>query len=419
MTKAELARAVSSAVSRTKILDVHTHLFAPEFGRLALWGIDDLLTYHYLVCEAFFHAPMPYEKFWAMPKKEQAEFIWQTLFRKHTPVSEATRGVVTTIKTLGFDPRKVTLERLREHFASMTVEEYTDTVFEKANLEAVVMTNDVLDAEEQAEWAKLRGRPGSPGHGHDPRFRAAMRIDGLLSGWKGAVPKLRKAGCNVKAKPDAATCKEVRRFLAGHADKMSPVYMAASLPPTFAYPDRSVRGILIDKCILPFSRERALPFAMMIGVKREMNPPLRMAGDGAAKADIEALQRLCAQNPGNKFLVTYLSRENQHELCITARKFHNLMVFGCWWFVNVPSLIAEITEMRLELLGTHFIPQHSDARVLDQLIYKWAHSRKVIAGVLTQKYAGLIDAGWKLTKSDIRRDVEAMFAGNFEAFIRR
>ena len=34
--------------------------------------------------------------------------------------------------------------------------------------------------------------------------------------------------------------------------------------------------------------------------------------------------------------------------------------------------------MRIELLGTSFIPQHSDARVLDQLIYKWDHSRQII-----------------------------------------
>ena len=41
-------------------------------------------------------------------------------------------------------------------------------------------------------------------------------------------------------------------------------------------------------------------------------------------------------------------------------------LLGCWWFVNNPSLIDEITRMRMELLGTSFIPQHSDARILDQ-----------------------------------------------------
>ena len=51
-----------------------------------------------------------------------------------------------------------------------------------------------------------------------------------------------------------------------------------------------------------------------------------------------------------------LSRENQHELCVAARKFANLMPFGCWWFLNNPSIVSEITRERLELLGPTFIP---------------------------------------------------------------
>ncbi len=408
MKKSELASVVSSIVQKTKVLDVHTHLYSAEFGDLLLWGIDELLTYHYLVCETFLQAPMPYEKFWAMPKPKQAEYVWEHLFQKATPVSEATRGVVTTIRNLGFDPRTVTLNRLRQHFKSITVEEYIDTVFDNANLEAVVMTNNVFDHEEQTVWAKRRKR--------DPRFLAAMRIDPLLNQWGDAVPRLSKAGYKVKVKPDTATCREVRRFLADQADIMEPVYTAASLPPSFEYPEKSERGILLDNCILPFSRQRGIPFAMMVGVKKLINPDLHVAGDGVGKADIGALERLCQRNPENKFLVTYLSRENQHELCVTARKFHNLLVFGCWWFLNLPSVIAEITCERIELLGPRFVPQHSDARVLDQLVYKWEHSRKVIAEVLTAKYRDLMDAGWAVRKSDIERDVTAMFSGNFKNF---
>src|SRR5207248_4150352 len=87
-------------------------------------------------------------------------------------------------------------------------------------------------------------------------------------------------------------------------------------------------------------------------------------------ADVTALERICAEYPDVRFLVTILSRENQHELCVSARKFNNLMPFGCWWFLNNPSIVSEITRERLELLGSSFIPQHSDASVLEQLIYK-------------------------------------------------
>src|SRR5213079_3363091 len=114
---------------------------------------------------------------------------------------------------------------------------------------------------------------------------------------------------------------------------------------------------------------------------------------------------LCRKFEQNKFLVTMLARENQHELAVAARKFGNLMVFGCWWFVNNPSLVEEITRMRVELLGTSFIPQHSDARVLDQLVYKWDHSRRVIGKVLTDKFVDLAIAGRAPTKAEIEKTV--------------
>ena len=82
-----------------------------------------------------------------------------------------------------------------------------------------------------------------------------------------------------------------------------------------------------------------------------------------------------------KFLVTVLSRSNQHRLCVAARKFPNLHLYGCWWFCNNPSIIEEMTRQRVELLGTAFTAQHSDCRVIDQLLYKWPHSRAVIAKV--------------------------------------
>jgi hypothetical protein len=155
----------------------------------------------------------------------------------------------------------------------------------------------------------------------------------------------------------------------------------------------------------------------MVGVRRGVNPALRMAGDGVGRADVSAVERLCAENPEVRFLATFLSRENQHELCVSSRKFPNLMPFGCWWFLNNPSIISEITTERLELLGTSFIPQHSDARILEQLIYKWRHSRRVIAGVLAESYGRLLESGRAVTRAEIERDVARMFSGNFRAWV--
>jgi hypothetical protein len=156
--------------------------------------------------------------------------------------------------------------------------------------------------------------------------------------------------------------------------------------------------------------------ALMLGVRRGVNPALRMAGDGLGVSDLQAVQNLCSAFPENRFLVTVLSLENQHELCVLARKFRNLHIFGCWWFTNVPSAAETITRMRLELLGLSFTAQHSDARVVDQLIYKLDHYRAVLVQVLTEKYGGLIDTGWEPSMQEIQRDVQTLLGGAFQSF---
>jgi hypothetical protein len=158
---------------------------------------------------------------------------------------------------------------------------------------------------------------------------------------------------------------------------------------------------------------------MMIGSRLRVNPALGDAGDMVGKSDVLSVVNLCRQFPQNKFFCTMLARENQHELCVAARKFGNLMIFGCWWFLNNPSLIDEIERMRFELLGTSFIPQHSDARVLDQLVYKWDHSRRIIGPILAEKYRDIVDAGWRLTRAEIDRDVRLLLKDNFQEFLNR
>ena len=141
-----------------------------------------------------------------------------------------------------------------------------------------------------------------------------------------------------------------------------------------------------------------------------------LAGDGVGKCDIGSVERLCVTHPDCDFLVTLLSRENQHEFCVAARKFPNLKPFGCWWFLNDPSIIEEMTRERFELLGLSVTPQHSDARVLDQIVYKWTHSRRIIADVLADKYEDLLAAGWTIKEAEVKRDIEAIFGGEFERF---
>lgn len=407
----QLRNVVTETVRSTPIVDLHTHLYPPAFGDFLLWGIDETLTYHYLIAEVFRRSSITHDEFWNLSTSERAEHIWEHLFIRTSPVSEATRGVLTCLEILGIDSSCRDLNKVREAYSAWSVEEFVDLVFEKANIEFTVMTNDPFDPKERAIWER--------GPELDPRFRAALRIDPLLTDWPRASATLSDLGYSVSSSLDEGACREVRKFLIAWTERTDPLYMAVSLPPTFVFPTDDPIGRLIESCVLPVCRDRGLPFALMIGVKRRVNPRLRPAGDGVGKAGLRAVEDLCVSYPDNRFMVTMLSREDQHELCVAARKFSNLLPFGCWWFTNVPSIIREITRERVELLGFSFAPQHSDARVLDQLLYKWAHSRRVIAEVLVEKYTDLMRTGWPLTEEDIRRDITDLFCDNFKRFTTR
>lgn len=77
-------------------------------------------------------------------------------------------------------------------------------------------------------------------------------------------------------------------------------------------------------------RREALDAHIQTPVRREVNPALRLAGDAVGRADLRAVENLCRSFPEDRFLFSVLSRENQHELCVYARKFNNTMHFGCW-----------------------------------------------------------------------------------------
>ena len=387
---------VERIVSSTVAADLHTHLYTPDFGPLQLWGIDELITYHYLIAEQFRYCSLTPGQFFGMSKPQQADHIWRLLFVERSPISEACRGVIGVLHAFGLNTSAPDLSEAREFFRAQDARQHVRNVFRLAGIRECVMTNDPFDAAERAVWD--RGVPP------DPLFHAALRIDPLLN--------------DASVAPNLGGVSGARDFLDRWIGKMNPLYLAVSLPPTFQYPEESLRGQMIREVILPTCKAHRLPFAMMIGVRKRVNPALGDAGDSLGTADPAAVERMCVENPDNGFLVSMLARENQHGLCVAARKFSNLLPFGCWWFLNNPSIVSEITRERIELLGTSFIPQHSDARILEQVVYKWAHTRRVIVDTLEEAYHALSLDGRTVTPAEIQRDVDALFHGNFTKWLK-
>ncbi|KDO26457.1 hypothetical protein SPRG_08260 [Saprolegnia parasitica CBS 223.65] len=413
-----VAASVQSHVTTTPVIDVHTHLFPPSHDALMLWGIDALLTYHYLVAEYLSTATTSPEAFYALPGTAQADAVWQHLFCDRSPLSEACQGVITTLFELGLASLVATrdLRGIRAWFDAQSPTAYVDRVFRLAKVRYVVMTNIPFDPLETQYWTP------TPARCNRSQFKTALRIDQLLLGlWSSIGPAL-----DTLHLPH--TLDGVEQFLLHWIDVLQPEYFMASVPHTFVYDDDSPRdaprdlaspsGALLLSCVvLPLAARLSLPIALKFGAVRGLNPRLCLAGDGVAVVDVSLLTRLARANPRVKFLATFLSRVNQHEVTVVANKFANVHLYGCWWYCNNPSITSELTRMRLEMLGTGFTAQHSDARVLDQLVYKWKHFRSILATTLTPLYTQLLAHGWVVTDEDIRRDVSRLLGGSYEAFL--
>ncbi|KAF0694620.1 Aste57867_14516 [Aphanomyces stellatus] len=410
-----IAACVASRVANTWVVDVHTHLFPPSHDSLMLWGIDALLTYHYLVAEYLTTSAVSPELFFTWSTSAQADAVWTALFVDRSPLSEACQGVITSLHALGLSHllARRDLPSIRAWFAAQTPSEYVDLVFHVAKIRYVLMTNIPFEPEEAQYW--LAKTPYN-----DAQFKTALRVDQLLLGdWTSLGPAL-----DTRALPH--TLDGIRQYLLAWIEILEPVYFMASVPASFTLADavpcdsaavQPSGAMMLQHVLLPLAASLKLPLALKFGALRQLNPRLRLAGDGVAVTDVSILTRLARQNPTVKFLATFLSRVNQHEVTVVANKFGNIHLYGCWWYCNNPSIIQELTRMRLELLGTAFTSQHSDARVLDQLIYKWQHFRHLLVDALVPLYSQLHRRGWPVHAHDIKRDVERLLGQSYHEFL--
>src|SRR6266849_93768 len=130
LTDGQISSTVEDVLAATQFVDIHTHLFAPAFGKVGLWGIDELLTYHYLEAEFFRSSSTAPEEYWSLSKREQADAVWRTLFIENTPISEATRGVIAVLRAFQLPTDYPDLTEARSFFKAQSIETHVQRVLQ-------------------------------------------------------------------------------------------------------------------------------------------------------------------------------------------------------------------------------------------------------------------------------------------------
>lgn len=399
MNKLELQNQILDNLEEVKIFDMHTHLFPPEHKKYYLTGLDELLNYHYLIAELFVSTDIETKYFNSLSKQQKAAIVWTELFINRTPISEACKGILTILKDFSIEMEKKQYSEIRQELIDA---QYNDeTIFAKSNVSSVVMTNNPFDED---EWSLFDNQDWNR-----DKYRSSLRLDSLISEFDRCLSIVKKNHSSF-----SNSTAEIIKYLDQSKRKSHPVYAALSLDKA------SFKNFLKDNFwlhVLEWLKEINLPLSLMLGVKRQINKEFGDAGDGIGDIDLKDLSKLCINFPHNKFLVTCLSLNDQHELTVLARKHPNLRIFGFWWFMNQPSIIKQVLRMRIDLLGFNFIPQHSDARITDQLIYKWSHFKKSLAAVLLNYYEDLHEENYYISKQIIKRDINRLLNSNFKEFV--
>ncbi len=392
-----LSNKLSNIIDSTTIFDMHTHLFPPSHKNFFLSGFKNLLNYHYLIAELLTATNIDASTFYSYNFEKKASLIWNELFEKRTPVSEACSGVLSILKELN-------IEINNKNFLSIS-DEYDNkiqsdkNILNYSNVSSLVMTNNPFDLD---EWSLFKSTDWDK-----KIYLASLRLDDLILDYEEAYNKAK----NQTSKQEQDT---IVAYLEKCYQQSRPVYAAVSL--NLANFKTIVDGSMWRN-ILAWLESKKLPLSLMLGVKRSVNKDFGLAGDGIGDINLKELSKLCNSFPKNKFLVTCLSLNDQHELTVLSRKHPNLRIFGFWWFMNQPTIIKQVLKMRIDMLGFSFIPQHSDARVTDQLIYKWSHFKKILYPILLEYYQNLLYKNFPLSEEILQRDINKLLFGNAKNFL--
>ena len=264
-----------------------------------------------------------------------------------------------------------------------------DDIFKITNIKQVVMTNNPFDLNEKFILSSNK----------DPKYLPSIRIDDLF-----VNDTKNKKTFSSKDLKNKFKIKKIINVIKKIIKVNKHTYFSLSTENFNEFQNH-----LFFENFFNLLKKNKTPMMLLIGVKRSVNKLYKDAGDGVGIMDLDNLEVILKKFPKNKFIVSCLDLKDQFRLNVLARKFQNLKIVGFWWFNNNESIIENLLKQRFELLGDNFILQHSDARIVDQLVYKWLDFKSIYIKVMVEKYHQLLSLGYKIKTSDLEKKINFHF----------
>jgi glucuronate isomerase len=361
-----------SAICAIPLIDPHSHIdpHAPVSRRL-----DDILGYHYYT-ELAHSAGMSQEPLKPdVPDRERVKAILAHMDRFDNTTQYAWfQEIAGTF--LGFHGERITAADADTlcDAAERTFEQqdWETQVFQKSNLEKILLTNEFDDPLTGFDTAK---------------YVPCLRTDALVFHLKQPEIRQRLAKATGIEIGDLPALRKAFRKLFEHFTSKGAKACAISLPPDFtpAKPDANPAFWMLAECC----REFRLPFDLMIGVNRNVYRGGVHQGRDLfdQRCSLIQYQELFNAFPEVTFPISVLSSGQNQELVSHAWIFPNVVTNGHWWYSNVPAYIEPDLRARLQAVPkSKQIGYYSDAYKLEFVLPKYNMYRRVLAGVLADEF---------------------------------
>lgn len=418
LTRCAIEQGYDAALKGLSFVDIHVHDMPDCCGeQFALVGPDATIDYHYAYGEYMGGCGLLSEqaqKFWAMKQSERVDLLAKSMFCDGClQTSEARKGILTAASVLGLPTSSGDFMRIlrewREMFRELGRERYTDLIFERAGITHVVSTQSPFVPEE----CQLYLRPEVI-DSWDSRYWCGLRWDEFA-----LKPEVSDEICKgLMNRPEAAgslsqqkTCSASRKLLEFWISHLPNVkYVALSLPGWARLSrecERSQRiRQVLSEVIIPVARERKLPVFLMPYVRRGLNANFRNAGDCVERGEINDLIEFISCTPDVVFAVTPLDENDNYPLSFAARALPNLRIWGHWWGNLNPVLIEQQLRLRMQMNGYVHFGVNSDARIRDQLLFKWPRYFRAQKKVLVEEALDQIEStGFPVTIETLRNSI--------------
>ena len=114
---------------------------------------------------------IPAKDFYLLDDNQKANLIWDELFLKRTPMSEACQGVLTILSTYSISTSCNTFKDVDKELKQLNFSD--QDILNKSKVESLVMTNNPFDDE---EWSLFKND-----NWDRKKYHASLRLDSLIS----------------------------------------------------------------------------------------------------------------------------------------------------------------------------------------------------------------------------------------------